>query len=184
MPTLRPKSIRPGSLAPKLARMHLKRPIISEHRLQRLHRWAMLWLRWFAAFLQGAEAFAPLSTQARRIAHQWLDRIEQLIVSLILIRAASRVRFIRAPRHSAQVRKETALPRAVLGSALRKSLRAKDLGARIEALSQNINTLVARLFKRLPRGLTRRRPIRVRPETRSRDTMLLLLSAAPASDTS
>ena len=41
--------------------------------------WMLLWLTWFAAFLQQARAFAPFSAQATAIAHQWLDRIERLM---------------------------------------------------------------------------------------------------------
>jgi len=146
--------------------MRVNAPPISEHRLNRYHRWMLLWLTWFAAFLKQARAFAPFSAQAVAIAHRWLDRIERLLVSVVLLRAAPHVRPTGAPKHSSRRRTETHLQRAIIGSAMRRALRAKDLTQRIAALSQDVDGLVARLLKRLPRGLTRRRPHHTRPEPR------------------
>jgi hypothetical protein len=67
---------------------------------------------------------------------------------------------------------------------MRRSLRPKDLSARIVALSQNVETLVARLLKRLPRGLTRRRSYRTRPEMQPIAHMEAFADAAPLADTS
>ncbi|MFZ2030958.1 MAG: hypothetical protein WAU68_11660 [Vitreimonas sp.] len=136
---------------------------ISPYRLLRFHRWAMLWLKWFAAFLEGAGALAPLSRHAESIAHHWLNRVERIILSIVLLRAATQVRRLTPrPHFNALRRKDTGLRRAVAGSAMRRLLRRKSLHARIEALSQNLDRLVARLVRRLPRGLTRRRPIKAR----------------------
>jgi hypothetical protein len=146
--------------------MRFNAPPISEHRIHRRHRWMLLWLAWFAAFLKQARAFAPFSAQAEAIAHQCLNRIERLVVSIIMLRAAPRVRFITSLRHSSHRRVETHMRRAIIGSALRRALRSKDLNQRIAALSQEVGALVARLLKRLPRGLTRRRPHHARPEPR------------------
>jgi hypothetical protein len=146
--------------------MRVNAPPISEHRLNRYHRWMLLWLGWFAAFLKEARAFAPFSTQATAIAHRWLDRIERLLVSIVLLRVAPQVRPTGAPKHSSRRRTETHMLRAIIGSAMRRTLRSKDLNRRIAALSQDVNVLVARLLKRLPRGLTRRRPHRTRSEPR------------------
>ena len=143
--------------------MRFNAPPISEHRLQRAQRWMLLWLKWFAAFLREARAFAPFSDHATAIAHQWLNRIEHLLVSIVMLRAAPHVRFNNALKHSAHRRIETHMRRAIIGSAIRRALRSKDLQKRIAALSQNVAALVARLLKRLPRGLTRRRPHRTRP---------------------
>src|SRR5262249_49943988 len=133
---------------------------ISDLRLQRFHRWAMLWLKWFVAFLDAAGAFAPISKQAQRIGHRWLDSIERIIVAIVMLRAAPRVRSMKSHRPFALYRlKQRGLHRAIIGSGIRRSLRSKDLRQRIEALTQSIGSLVARLLKRLPRGLTRRRPI-------------------------
>jgi phosphate uptake regulator len=67
---------------------------------------------------------------------------------------------------------------------LRRSLRSKDLRQRIERLRQDINALVTRLLDRLPRGLTRRRPIKAR---RERNQFMIVRELAPrahASDSS
>ena len=157
----------------------------TQHRLQRFHRWAMLWLAWFAAFLDTASGFAPLSPQAPRMAHAWLDRIERVIVSIVMLRAAPRVRSIRVRRHGAEPnRSDVSLRRAVIGSAMRRALRPKNLRRRIAALTQNLDALIARLLKRLPRGLTRRRPILARPETHTTLARIAPFADARAADTS
>jgi len=157
---------------------------ISQHRLSRFHRWAMLWLAWLAAFLEEAGALAPLSRQAETIAHQWLDRVERVILSIVLLRAAPQVRYLRQPHFSAIPRKDTALRRAIVGGALRRSLRHKSLSCRIEALSQDLDRLVARLVKRLPRGLTRCRPIQVAPVAERKLSQPPIFTPSPAVDTS
>jgi hypothetical protein len=164
--------------------MRFNAPPISQHRLHRYHRWMLLWLTWFAAFLQQARAFAPFSAQATAIAHQWLDRIERLLTNIILIRAAPHVRVMTPPKHSPRRRRETQMRRAVMGSALRRALRSKDLNQRIAALSQDVDALVARLLKRLPRGLTRRRPHHTRREPRSVACAVTCAEAALAPNTS
>ena len=98
----------------------------------------MLWLAWFAAFLEEAGALAPLSRQAETIAHQWLDRVERLILSIVLLRAARQVRYLRQPHFSALPRKDVALRRAIVGAALGRLLRHKLLSRRIAALSQDL----------------------------------------------
>ena len=138
---------------------------ISDLRLTQFHRWAMLWLKWFAAFLDAAGALTPISAQAERIGHAWLDRIERSVLAIVMLRTVRRVRCIRSHRPFAVHRlKQTALSRAVIGAKLRRALRPKSLHARIEALTRSIDSLVARLLKRLPRGLTRRRPILTAPQ--------------------
>lgn len=144
--------------------MRLNAPPISELRLQRYQRWMLLWLKWLAAFLSETERFAPLSCQVTEIAHQWLDKIERLLIDIVLIRAAPRVRTIPTLKHAAHRRAETHMRRAIVGAATRRALRSRRLDQRITALSQAVEALVARLLKRLPRGLTRRRPVRVRPK--------------------
>lgn len=164
--------------------MRLNAPPISELRLQRYQRWMLLWLRWLAAFLTEAGASAPLSRQAEQIAHQWLDKVERLLVDIVLIRAAARVRPLRALKHSAYRREEAHMARAVIGSAMRRALRPKRLDQRLTALSQDLQGLVARLLKRLPRGLTRRRPIRMRREMRAPTIAFVGAQAPLCADTS
>ena len=138
---------------------------ISHHRLTRFHRWAMLWLKWFVSFLDAAGAFAPISRQAQTIGHHWLDGIERVVVNIAMLRAAPHVRHCNKRRGISERRlKESALRRAIIGSAMRRSLRPKDLRQRIDALTRSMDALVARLLRRLPRGLTRRRPIRAERE--------------------
>jgi hypothetical protein len=164
--------------------MRFNAPPISEHRLHRYHRWMLLWLRWCAAFLTEARAFASFSDQAEAIAHQWLGRIERLLIKIIIIRAAPHVRPTGAPKHSVRRRTETHFFRAVIGSAMRRALRSKNLNRRIAALSQDVDALVARLLKRLPRGLTRRRPHHARPEARLMVRAIVCAEAALPVDTS
>jgi hypothetical protein len=164
--------------------MRFNAPPISEHRLNRHHRWMLLWLTWFAAFLGEARAFAPFSAEATAIARRWLDRIERLLVSIILLRAAPRVRGNIPSKHSPRRRIETHMRRAIIGSAMRRNLRSKNLNQRIAALSRDVDALVARLLKRLPRGLTRRRPHHMRPESHSAACAVACAEAALSPDTS
>src|SRR6185295_509109 len=120
-----------------LHRMRFVAEPISDLRLQRFHRWALLWLTWFASFLDAASAFAPLTTQARTIGHRWLDRIERVLFAIVMLRAVRHVRCIKSRRPFAVHRlKQSALSRAVIGSAMRRTLRPKDLRQRIQALKQ------------------------------------------------
>jgi hypothetical protein len=144
--------------------MRFNAPPISELRLQRYHRWMLLWLKRLAAFLMEAGAFALLSRQAKQLAHHWLDDVERLLTNIVLIRAARRVRTLPTLKHASHRRAETHMRRAIVGSAMRRALRSHRLDRRIAALSQDVEALIERLLKRLPRGLTRRRPIRTRPE--------------------
>jgi hypothetical protein len=165
--------------------MRFDAPPISDLRLSRFHRWAMLWLTWLAGFLDEAAAFAPLSAQAKAIAHRWLDQIEWLVGGIVIIRAARQLR--RAPpshRLRAHKLKTKALRRAIFGARLLRRLRAKDLRARIAALRADVGALVAHILKRLPRGLTRRRPIRARREHRASPALTPPPAPALGADTS
>ena len=136
----------------------------SDLRLTRFHRWAMLWLKWFAAFLDAAGAFAPISGQVENIGHRWLDRIERIVFAVAMLRAAPKVRRLNQlrimPTHR---RRDTSLRRAVMGSRLRRLLRPRLLHRRIEALRKaTIDELVARVLK------SRSEERRVGKECRSR----------------
>jgi hypothetical protein len=144
----------------------------------------LLWLSWFAAFLGEARTFAPFSAEATALARRWLDRIERLLISIILLRAAPRLRGNTPPKHSPRRRIETHMRRAIIGAAMRRALRSNDLHQRIAALLQNVDVLVARLLKRLPRGLTRRRPHHARPEPRGAACAVACAEAALAPNTS
>lgn len=145
--------------------MHITAPPISEHRLTRLHRWATLWLIWFAAFLEGAAQFAPLSPAVERCAHEWLDHMAALIVRIVVIRAGRRMRRVTPRKGVSQRRRiETSFFRAAVGTRVWRRLYARDLSQRIAALRQSIKTLVDAVLRRCPCGLTRRRPFKPRPE--------------------
>jgi hypothetical protein len=143
--------------------MRLVAEPISYLRLKRFHRWAMLWLKWFVRFLDEAGAFAPISKQAQTIGHRWLDSIERIIVSIVLLWAARHVRRCHKRKGVSERRlKEIALRRAIVGSRLRRALRPKDLPQRIEALTQNFGCCsvcraALRAAGRSRRGLKRTR---------------------------
>ncbi|MFT3726489.1 MAG: hypothetical protein QM759_01495 [Terricaulis sp.] len=127
----------------------------------------MLWLKGFTAFLAAAQEFAPFTQQAERIAHRWLDHVERGLLSLVILHAHKLIRPQHAPQHSSRRRKQRQLWRALVGVSLRRAVRGRTLAQRIAALSQNIAPLVERLAKRIPRGLTRRRPFVACPEMRA-----------------
>jgi hypothetical protein len=151
--------------------VHFTTALITRHRSSRLHRWAMLWLAWFAEFLEAACAYAPLSKQAHAIAHTWLDAIERRIFLIILARAAPHVRT--APRRSYRLHR-AGIRRALMGARLRRALRSKDLWTRALKLTQDIGALVTLHRRRIARGLTRLMAKLARPARR-----LLTLIAAP-----
>ncbi|MES1158934.1 MAG: hypothetical protein ABUL42_03470 [Terricaulis silvestris] len=101
-----------------------------------------------------------LSRQARALATDWLDRFADLAVKLALIHAARRCR-MRDFRHGGPPRRRTRSGemRAMIGSALRKSLRHADLRQRLNAivaLLRDPEAAIAALARRLQRGFTRR----------------------------
>jgi hypothetical protein len=147
--------------------MRLTRPAISNQRLQQIHCWALLWLVWFAAQIDEAVAHEMLTQNLRAAAHRWLDTIERVIVGIIVIQLAQRIR--RRPqrrRRFSECINARPTMRTILGARLRRDLRPKDLHARIVALRQDIDVFVAKLLRRLPCGLTRR-AIVMRPEARA-----------------
>jgi predicted NBD/HSP70 family sugar kinase len=165
--------------------MKFIRPPITTQRLQRYHRWALLWLKWFVAFLEATAAYNPLSRQAEAAAHAWLDKFERLITNIIMLEAAERVRFLPPPSGPAQHRITTrAVRRAVLGKQVRRALRRRKAQARAEALRQDINPLIAAIARRLPRGLTRRAPVRTKPEAAAGLRRALLDAITHFSDSS
>ncbi|MFT3729174.1 MAG: hypothetical protein QM759_15230 [Terricaulis sp.] len=166
--------------------MRFDAPLISNHKLRRRHRWILLWLTWFASFLTAAEDFAPLSAQAIKIAHNWLDCIERRFLSIVIFRAAFELRRIRPGRLGARCTRvpRAGVRRAYLGSVVRRAVRAKDLRERIVRLSQDANKLAAHIVRRLRRGLTRIRPIVARPDARCADARPRLPLPAARADTS
>jgi hypothetical protein len=162
--------------------MRVNVPPISEHRLQRFQRWMLLWLKWFAAFLREARAFAPFSRQATATAHRWLDYVEGVAIDIAIIRAAPHMRFPNAVKRPPR-RRRSQHRRAIIGAAMRRALRSNDLLQRIAALS-DLDALTARLLKRLPCGLTRRRSHPTRPDSSAVPRAQAHVAAALFADTS
>ena len=106
--------------------MHFIRPTITNQRLQRFHRWVLLWLTWFAAVIEYGSAFAPLSQHAKTLAHAYLDQIQRLIVAMVMIRAAAQVRRPAGRQVFAEhQRKERGFERALLSVKLWRDLRQR-----------------------------------------------------------
>jgi hypothetical protein len=168
--------------------MRFIRPTITNQRLQRFHRWALLWLTWFAAFLDQAAAYAPLTRQAKAAAHTCLDLIERIVLGIAMVRACQHVRVTqhaKAWRERDLVCKSTAMRRAIIGAKLRRALRPRDVRQRIAALSQGMGSFVAAILRRAPRGLTRRSQIAARPRAIVEDIFSALApSALLSTDTS
>lgn len=98
---------------------------------------------------------------------------------------APRVRALRPSRTFVHRRRnDTSLIRAIIGSAMRRSLRSKNLHGRIKALTQSVDLLVERLLRRLPRGLTRRRPIIALHEASATGLAEICRPSAAPADTS
>lgn len=165
--------------------MRVVAPIISNHRLQRFHRWAMLWLAWFAAFLDAAADLAPFTQQARAVAHRWLDRVERVVISVAILRDPRPIR--RPPprkRRFNVCHNRCASMRAIIGSRLRRALRSSDLHTRIILLRERIGDLVGRRLACLPCGMTRLFPVLTRPETHFIASYSAPIATAHAPDSS
>jgi hypothetical protein len=155
--------------------------LITRHRLSRLHRWAMLWLAWFAEFLEGAADFGPLSKQAQAVAHTWLDAVEKRIFVIIIARAAPH---FRAQPRRAYKHHRAGIRRAFMGSRLRRALRSKDICTRALKLAQDLDALVAMHRRRVARGLTRLMAKLTRPEQPPLALVSAPQSAPAVADTS
>lgn len=127
---------------------------ISHLTLTRLTLWAGLWLMrllgWFA-FENGA---------FDDVIDKRLRRLRRVIEGIVIMRVLKRWRPRQRPRPWLPVRPD-GWRRAAIGSALRRTLRARGIENRIAALNAalaNIERLVAQLAHRLRRGLARRAP--------------------------
>lgn len=133
---------------------------------QRLGRWVAFWLRWIALVLAAAERLGPLPAPARALAHGWLDRIERSLMSIVIVRAAARMRKPNRQGRPRLRRGRGHVRRAIAGLVLRRALRSRDWRERIAALSRDVESLVAQVLRRLPCGPTRLCAIAARPEAR------------------
>lgn len=158
-------------------------PIFPKLRLARLMTCARLWLVWLMAQL-AAIGSAPIERWLRERTDDMALGIGWLIVLHAWLRLPRRAAPARNRRHGRL--KTRGLRRAIVGSALRRALRARGAAARIAALSAivaNPEPHIARLARRLRRGLSRLRtiaPVRARAVLR-RDPEK---RGAPLADTS
>jgi hypothetical protein len=134
---------------------HVARSSISQHSLARLKTWAGLWLQWFASVV-----FTWID---ERTARGLLKSHGRVIGYLVFMHACAHVlpkarrRF--APHHLRRRAAPTGVLRAWMGPELRRALRGRCVAAHFFALltaMRDFESLVARMVKRLKRGLTRR----------------------------
>lgn len=138
--------------------MQAYRPILTRHRRQRFVLLALAMLHWIAAVLEG------LHIDPRRLRQRGglgVDRLARFVGLLIYTRAAELAAGRRIPlslwRYGRDVRRRH-MVRSLLGSRVRRTLRHKDMRARIAKLIDALRSLEAhaqRLARRLRRRLTR-----------------------------
>ncbi len=130
---------------------------LNEHRLARLMTCARLSLVWLVG------AFAGLAGELSR---RRLDFAARILARLIFLHVAARVRPQRSGVHR-HGRLRAIGSRAVVGAALRRALRGKDFATRLFALlrvMRDADHHIAKLARRLRRGLTRLRALPLLPE--------------------
>jgi hypothetical protein len=146
------------------------KPFITAHRLARLNAWARLWLMWVVG------VWAAWWTRGGRADARALDPLARRVGTMIMINAAARFRPPQRSRHR-HGRLQPVRLRTILGARLRRAMRGKDVPHRLVAiltLMRDLDRAVARLLKRLPRGLTRLRVLLPAP------TQAPLIAAAPS----
>jgi hypothetical protein len=155
-------------------------PILSQHRLARFATWGRLWLQGFAAALLFLVQVDPVRVRRE------LALTARFVGTLVFLRLVQGFRPPRRKSWRKPVRRPGML-RTIKGSRLRRRLRARDPVARffaILAVMRDLDQEVARLKKRLARGLTRLRSI---PPAHEHDALALAASEiarACAADTS
>lgn len=135
-------------------------------RLDRRERWVHLWLTRVVAFLFVFENTGIERTLHGRIA-QFVAALSNCVLDFIAMRAAwspgyrlrmQQRRIAGCGAAMPGMRQAMARPRAVLGGAMRRALKAKTLKGRAEALLRilkNRDLWVAYLARRIARGQTR-----------------------------
>lgn len=131
----------------------------TKHRVDRLNAWARLWLVWFVGFC--ASFWRDDRTQARDVA-----RAARSVASLVILNAVERMPT--PPRtNNRHGRLNPVHLRGVAGSRLRHALQGRDWRARLMAIltvMRDLDMHVAKLVRRLRRGMTRLRVIDPKPE--------------------
>jgi hypothetical protein len=140
--------------------MQFKRPILTQHRFQRLVLWTLTMLSWIAAMLTGNRTVGARHQRQRfDISLPWLT---QFVSKHLIVRAVQRAHLRRGKRiilwrHGRDLRRAHLL-RSVLGARLRRKLNNRDLRTRLAnliAILRNLDDHAAPLAKRLRHGLTR-----------------------------
>jgi hypothetical protein len=128
-------------------------------RLDRLMRWAQLsLLRLARAILEIADAWAPLDHAATRALTPKIARLEKIMLALIMLKGGLRAKPPRRERRFGPKRRSGHNARRLFGARLRKSVKARDLRAKIAALlalAHDPEAHVADAARRLSRGFTR-----------------------------
>lgn len=147
---------------------------ITPQRFARLLLGAWLWLLKYALFLCVAQTAEP-----------WRRKAQRGVRDLILLRAATlmakrrpRARYRPTPPPDFARAPSPNILRAVCGAYVRKRLRARSPGAAVAAIMaalQDIEALARRIVRRLPRGLTRIRPLRM-----TQTAPVLVFESAPS----
>ena len=132
------------------------RPILTQHRRQRLILWVLTMLHWIAATLAGCKISARHIAQRGDIS---LAGLRRLVTDLLFIHAThvGRLRRRGAPywRHGRDLRRRH-FRRSVLGAKLRRALKHKDLVTHIARLADVLRNLDA-YATQLLRNFRRRR---------------------------
>ena len=135
--------------------MQTYRPILKQHRLQRLVLWALAMLQWLAAVLFSDR---PVSFRhIQRIEDTTLSGLQRLVTGLVMARALN---LLARPRRSGRIhywrRGRNMRPRhwvrSLLGSKLRRALRHKDIAthiAQLIAVLRNLDKHAAHLAQRM-----------------------------------
>jgi hypothetical protein len=128
--------------------------VITSHRLARFTTWARLYLGWLVSVRRALGVEPAVSAL-----EQWppLERMRREVRNIIFLHAFSRVQPPRpSPRFHALKSKRRGLRAAICGSALRRLVRRAGLLELLDIIC-SLEPHVAKLARRLRRGLTRRR---------------------------
>jgi hypothetical protein len=141
----------------------------------------MSWARLVLVWVSGV--FAGLVGETSR---RCLDGVALMVGELVFLHAAARVR-PRATGMHRHGRLHAISTRAIVGAALRRALRGKDFAARLFAIlsvMRDAEQHIAKLARRLARGLTRLRVLAPSPEPGPLAAPAPLALAAAYADTS
>jgi hypothetical protein len=153
-------------------------PILTRHRLARLDAWARLWLMWCVG------AVAAWWSDGGRAPARALDPLARHVGALIVLNAAARMPVLARAKHWRGRRKHAAL-RTVAGAPLRRAMRGRDYPSRVIAIltvMRDAERHIARLLRRLRRGLTRLRVLL--PESEAAPAPRAIALAPACADTS